>query len=102
MPTINRTHRGSSVSHQETPPSATSTVSRSSSRLSHNGEESFLGLSGPRSKHIELSEENEKWVESMTEKVKQASAEKEKKEKHQAILGDMGKVGSTKRLFRKS
>lgn len=85
---------------QDTPPSATSVGSRASSRSSFNGEDSYLGLSGPRSKQIELSEESEKWVESMTEKVKQASAEKEKKQ--MALLGELGKAGSTKRLFRKN
>jgi hypothetical protein len=36
----------------------------------------------------------------MKEKVRVASAEKEKKEK--ATFGDMGQVGATKRLFKRS
>jgi Growth-Arrest-Specific Protein 2 Domain len=82
----------------ETPPSATS--ARSVSQMSWREEESNLGLAGPRSRKGEISAENAAWVESMKEKVRIASAEKEKKEK--AAFGDMGQVGATKRLFKRS
>ena len=81
----------------ETPPSATS--ARSVSQMSWREEESNLGLAGPRSRKGEISAENAAWVESMKEKVRIASAEK-KKEK--AAFGDMGQVGATKRLFKRS
>ena len=67
--------------------------------MSWREDESSLGLAGPRSRKSEISAENAAWVESMKEKVRIASAEKEKKEK--ATFGDMGQVGATKRLFKK-
>jgi Growth-Arrest-Specific Protein 2 Domain len=82
----------------ETPPSANS--ARSVSQMSWREDESSLGLAGPRSRKGEISAENAAWVESMKEKVRIASAEKEKKEK--ATFGDMGQVGATKRLFKRS
>jgi hypothetical protein len=82
----------------ETPPSATS--GRSVSQMSWREEESSLGLAGPRSRKSEISAENAAWVESMKEKVRIASTEKEKKEK--TTFGDMGQVGATKRLFKRS
>jgi len=81
----------------ETPPSVNS--GRSVSQMSWREDESSLGLAGPRSRKSEISAENAAWVESMKEKVRIASAEKEKKEK--ATFGDMGQVGATKRLFKK-
>lgn len=102
LPVMNRSHRSGSASLLDTPPSATSTTgSRSSSRLDFGGEDGNLGLSGPRSKKVELSEESERWVESMTEKVKKASAEKEKKHM-MGPLGEIGTAGSTKRLFKRN
>ncbi|PQE13863.1 GAS2 domain-containing protein [Rutstroemia sp. NJR-2017a BBW] len=91
----------------QTPPSA---ASRSSSRMSWTEEENGeLGLAGPRGRNKELEERDREWVECMKEKVMMASAEKEKdKEKerkgpggHRQSLGEMDKVGGTKRLFRK-
>lgn len=82
----------------ETPPSTNS--ARSVSQMSAREEETGLGLAGPRSRKGEISAENAAWVESMKEKVRIASAEKEKKEK--AVFGDMGQVGATKRLFKRS
>jgi hypothetical protein len=82
----------------ETPPSVNS--ARSVSQMSWREDESSLGLAGPRSRKGEISAENAAWVESMKEKVRVASAEKEKKEK--ATFGDMGQVGATKRLFKRS
>lgn len=85
---------------------------RSSSRMSWNEEDASLGLAGPKGKKVQISERDQEWVDNMTEKVKLASAEKEK-EKERKIkefkardrktsLGEMDKVGGTKRLFRKS
>ncbi len=111
LPNINR------LSY-ETPPSAagseasssgTGPSHRSSSRLSWTEEDSSLGLAGPKSKKVVISEKDQEWVESMKEKVRQASAEKEKRNREREILsqrktsfGEMEKVGGTKRLFRKS
>lgn len=94
------------------PPSVTarsrsiSTRSRSSSRLSHRGdEEMVLGLAGPRTKNIEMSEEDKAWVEDMKAKVQSASNMSRKVSDSPAIadgkFGDMGKVGGTKRVFKR-
>lgn len=103
----------------ETPPSAAGSEAsststgpsfRSSSRLSWTEEDSSLGLAGPKSKKVTISEKDQEWVESMKEKVRQASAEKEKRNKERESMkesqrkssfGEMDKVGGTKRLFRK-
>jgi hypothetical protein len=96
----------------ETPPSTASTtnnssVERSSSRLSWTEDDSSLGLAGPKSKKVVISERDQEWVESMKEKVRQASAEKERKtregtkEDRRTSFGEMEKIGGTKRLFRK-
>ncbi|CAD6441205.1 31b56d8d-dcbd-4587-a74d-aad772c495a4-CDS [Sclerotinia trifoliorum] len=85
-----------------TPPSA---ASRSSSRLDWNEEDASLGLAGPRGKQKELDQKDLEWVEGMKEKVMMASAEKEKEKRkggHRQSLGEMDKVGATKRLFRQT
>jgi hypothetical protein len=69
---------------------------RSVSRLSWTEEETGLGLAGPNTRPKIISEESQEWVQSMTEKVKQASAEKE--EKSRKSYGELG----SKKLFRKS
>ncbi|PQE09454.1 GAS2 domain-containing protein [Rutstroemia sp. NJR-2017a BVV2] len=94
----------SNANSAQTPPSA---ASRSSSRMSWTEEENGeLGLAGPRGRNKELEERDREWVECMKEKVMMASAEKEKERKgpggHRKSLGEMDKVGGTKRLFRKS
>ncbi|KAG4436191.1 hypothetical protein IFR05_008319 [Cadophora sp. M221] len=135
-------HRTNIIS---TPPSTTSSTSvstqgdrdrdrdrqpRSSSRLSWTSDDTSLplGLAGPKSKNITISERDQEWVESMKEKVRLASAEKEKRERDSGVglnmgmgtgmrgkgegsggsgresrasFGEMEKVGGTKRLFRK-
>ncbi|KAK3685492.1 hypothetical protein B0T22DRAFT_429194 [Podospora appendiculata] len=91
----------------ETPPSGASTRSRSSSRLSWAEEDSSLGMAGPRAKHIEMSEESKAWVESVKEKVRIASSDHKLADPAAAAVladgkfGEMGKVGATKRLFRR-
>jgi hypothetical protein len=90
-------------------------------------ESAVLGMAGPRGKQIQMSEESRAWVESVKEKVRIASGERkppanlsvvgggnnnsggleaslmERGENHlqggKAMFGEMGKVGSTKRLF---
>jgi len=100
------TLRALGPNESSSPPSASSATSRSSSRLSwapeagggSRGDEKELGLAGPKGRKVEMSAENAAWVESMKEKVRQASVEKEKRNS----FGSLGKVGGTKRLFRKS
>ncbi|TPX09666.1 uncharacterized protein E0L32_009139 [Thyridium curvatum] len=98
----------------DTPVSNASGRSRSSSRLSWTEEDSSLGMSGPKAKNIAMSEESRAWVESVKEKVRIASGElKAATSSDQppplppppavsdGRFGEMGKVGGTKRLFRK-
>lgn len=95
------------------------TRSRSSS---WSEEDSSLGLAGPNGRKVEISPESRAWVESVKEKVRLASGERRvsasnpnssfsedrpgsshrSKNVAENRLGDLGKVGSTKRLFRKS
>ncbi|KAK3713695.1 hypothetical protein LTR37_008389 [Vermiconidia calcicola] len=71
-----------------------STGSRPSTASSP-GEAAGLGMAGPRLK-ADLPEQKARWVEGMIERVnKSASVEKEQQQK---FLGDMGKVGSTRRM----
>lgn len=109
-----------------TPPSAASVVSSNgtghsvvsghSTRLTWGEEDSSLGLAGPNAKKIVISERDQEWVESMKEKVKLASAEKERRTRERERLdrehlereqdrrtsfGEIGGAGGVKRLFRK-
>ncbi|KAM7204347.1 hypothetical protein V8F33_001649 [Rhypophila sp. PSN 637] len=102
--------------------STTRSRSRSSSRLSWTEEDSSLGMAGPRAKQVEMSEESKAWVESVKAKVRIASGEPRRVpsqaesipggptpgsrsasliDESRFGLGELGKVGSTKRLFRK-
>lgn len=84
------------------PPSSGSTRSRSSSRLSWTEEDSSLGMAGPKAKNIEMSDESKAWVESVKEKVRIASGERKPPETQaEGKFGELGKVGGTKRLFRR-
>lgn len=97
---------------------------RSSSRLSWvEDDSSFLGLAGPSGRKVEMSEENKAWVESVKEKVRLVSGERrvpslplplplplplQQQQRAQTPddysknkFGELGKVGGTKRLFRK-
>ncbi|KAL2015011.1 hypothetical protein VTK56DRAFT_6534 [Thermocarpiscus australiensis] len=112
-----------------TPPSDASLHSSRSSRVSvgcwdDDGESAALGVAGPRPRQIQMSKESRAWVESVKEKVRIASGERKAlpsitsgggdssndnegletspMEGHagaRAMFGEMGKVGSTKRLF---
>ncbi|EFY85566.1 GAS2 domain containing protein [Metarhizium acridum CQMa 102] len=88
----------------DTPSSEESTRSRPGSRLSwFEDDSSFLGLAGPTGKKVEMSEENKAWVESVKEKVRQVSGERRiPPPDERNRFGDLGRVGGTKRLFRKA
>jgi hypothetical protein len=84
----------------DTPSSEISARSCSSPGLSWTEEDSSLGMAGPRSKNFEMSEESKAWVENVREKVRIASGER-KVSDHVDKFGEIGKVGGTKRLFKK-
>ena len=98
-----KTPAGSMLATDNAPSSAESARSRSSSRRSWvEDDSSFLGLAGPTGKKIEMSEENKAWVESVKERVRLVSGERRASgTEDRNRLGDLGKVGGTKRLFRK-
>ncbi|KAI5461240.1 hypothetical protein BGZ63DRAFT_333816, partial [Mariannaea sp. PMI_226] len=76
--------------------------SRPGSRLDWTEDDSsFLGLAGPTGKKVEMSEENKAWVESVKEKVRLASGER-RIPSTGSQFGELGKVGGTKRLFRRN
>ena len=86
----------------DTPSSEASTRSRSSSRLSWTEEDVSLGMAGPRAKQIEMSDESKAWVESVKEKVRIASSEHKPPEHGSSTnFGEIGKVGGTRRLFKR-
>jgi hypothetical protein len=78
-----------------TPPLASG---RSVSRQGWEGEEAELGLAGPMGRKVEIDEDGKAWVENMKERVRKASAEKEKKNLE---FGALERVGGTKRLFKR-
>jgi len=98
---------GRITEHTPSPPGGRGgSRSRSSSRIDWGEEEVSLGMAGPRAKQIEMSEESKKWVESVKEKVRIASGDLGKVAGDSSLLettkfGEMGKVGSTKRLYRR-
>lgn len=66
---------------------------RSASRMSHPDEDSpSLGLAGPKTKNIDISPRKQAWVDEMMEQARGGNS---------TIMGDIGKVGSTKRVFLK-
>ncbi|EPE02963.1 gas2 domain-containing protein [Ophiostoma piceae UAMH 11346] len=84
------------------PSSGGSGRSRSSSAVSWTEEDSSLGMSGPRAKNIEMSDESKAWVESVKERVRIASGERRTVSGDmEGKFGDIGKVGGTKRVFRR-
>ncbi|KAI1138832.1 hypothetical protein F5Y05DRAFT_382539 [Hypoxylon sp. FL0543] len=86
------------------PTSETSARSRASSHLDWDEEDSSLGLAGPKGKKIDMSDESRAWVESVKEKVRIASGELKAppEQRLDTKFGEMGRVGGTKRLFRKN
>ncbi|POS85380.1 hypothetical protein EPUL_005632 [Erysiphe pulchra] len=106
------------VKNFETPPSGTSSngtmastsvTSDRSSKMSWNEEDFNLGLAGPRSKKMLISDRDQEWIESMKEKVRMASAEKDRRNRERTekarnrglSLDGMDKVGGTRRFFRR-
>ena len=98
-----------------TPGSTESIVSssyplRPSSRLSTNTEDDSpsigLGLAGPRSRRTVVSPTKQAWVDGMVDQARKVSGEKRKtsfkgKKADMGDFGDLGRVGSTKRVFLK-
>ena len=84
-----------------TPTSADSYNSsvRSSSRASWTEEDAPLGLAGPKSRKVEISPQKKAWVDGMLNQARQFSSEKKK-----AVpgVGDLGRAGSTRRVFLKT
>ncbi len=67
-----------------------------SSRFSSTDEDSPLGLAGPKTRRMDVSPSKQAWVDGMLDQARKASAEKKGGE---GDFGDLGKVGSTKRVF---
>ncbi|KAL8827242.1 MAG: hypothetical protein Q9170_007090 [Blastenia crenularia] len=87
----------SEYSHDTRP---TSRDSNASSRRSWVGEDSpSLGLAGPKSRKAVVSPNKQAWVDTMVEKARTGSSEKKKGTRNG--FGDLGIMGSTKRLFMK-
>lgn len=73
--------------------------SNASSRRSWMGDESpSLGLAGPKSRKATVSPNKQAWVDTMVEKARNGSGEKKGARN---AFGDLGIMGSTKRLFMK-
>lgn len=87
---------------EPTPGSTETTHSslRPSSRLSSTDEDSPLGLAGPKTRRKEVSPSKQAWVDEMLDQARKASAEK--KGGAERDFGDLGIVGSTKRVFMRS
>ncbi|KAL8788986.1 MAG: hypothetical protein Q9213_001395 [Squamulea squamosa] len=78
----------------------TSRDSNVSSRHSWTGDESpSLGLAGPKSRKAVVSPNKQAWVDTMIENARNGSSEKKKGTRD--VLGDMGIIGGTRRLFMK-
>jgi hypothetical protein len=91
------------ASRLNTPPSATASS------------EAGLGLAGPKGRKVKISERDAEWVESMKEKVRLASIDKELKDlkqreqkereaarRERGSFGELHRVGGTKRLYKKA
>ncbi|GAB1314179.1 GAR domain-containing protein [Madurella fahalii] len=130
-PSLRQLNNNNNSTTTPSPPGGSSSIrSRASSRISWDEEDSFsLGMAGPRAKQIEMSEESRAWVESVKEKVRLASGEyllgrtpsgpvssSSAQQAQRAIsqeelvlegggtaprFGEIGKVGGTKRVFRR-
>lgn len=115
-PRLPRTPLAYGATRASEPPSSGSASgstgrSRSSSRLSWAEEDSSLGMAGPRSSRKEIPQESLEWVESVKEKVRAASGGSDMArsaaaatagEQGSGKFGELGRVGGTKRLFRKA
>lgn len=87
---------------EPTPGSVESNTSlpRPPSRLSSTDDDSPLGLAGPKTRRKDVSPSKQAWVDGMVDQARKASAEKKKGQ--DGDFGDLGKVGTTKRVFMKS
>ncbi|KAI0166711.1 hypothetical protein GGR52DRAFT_71518 [Hypoxylon sp. FL1284] len=88
----------------ETPSPEAFGRSRESLPMDWDEEDSALGLAGPKGKKVDMNDESRKWVESVKEKVRIASGERPPppEQRLDTKFGEMGRVGGTKRLFRKN
>ncbi|KAI1215059.1 uncharacterized protein F4807DRAFT_19478 [Annulohypoxylon truncatum] len=88
----------------DSPSSQTSARSRSSSHVDWDEEDSSLGLAGPKGRKVDMSDESRAWVESVKEKVRIASGDRipPPEQRLDTKFGEMGKVGGTKRLFKRN
>ncbi|TRX93046.1 hypothetical protein FHL15_006184 [Xylaria flabelliformis] len=125
MPKAPRTPLSKASALQEnanTPASEASVRSRASSHIDWDEEDSSLGLAGPKAaRRREISDESRAWIENVKHKVRLASGERltasasseqlrpsqpsqanGRQRKSLGGFGEIGKVGSTKRLFRKN
>ncbi|CAF9905863.1 hypothetical protein IMSHALPRED_003996 [Imshaugia aleurites] len=76
---------------------------RSSPRLSWAATDEVspsLGLAGPKTKNVDISPSKQAWVDGMLEQARQSGAEK--KGGGESAVGELGKVGSTRRIFFKN
>jgi hypothetical protein len=103
---------GKQEGRYKTTPSGTSSSEERTPSISGEPEEheGGLGLAGPNGKNVRISEKDAEWVQNMKEKVRLASAEKERKQRdreemesrrERAGFRDLDRVGGTKRLFKK-
>ncbi|RDA93465.1 hypothetical protein CP533_2622 [Ophiocordyceps camponoti-saundersi (nom. inval.)] len=83
------------------PSSADSNRSARSSWFEDEDGSSFLGLAGPSGRKVEMTDENRAWVESVKEKVRIASGSASllPAAVQTGRFGELGSVGSTRRLF---
>ena len=79
----------------ETPPGSIDS-SRPGSAHSWKADDSSLGGAGPKKRFVEVSPTKQAWVDGMLDQARNAAAEKK------GDVGDLGKVGSTRRVFLRS
>ena len=84
------------LKHYETTPGSTTDTSRPGSAHSWKADDSSLGGAGPKKKLVEVSPTKQAWVDCMMDQARNAAAETK------GDLGDLGKVGSTRRVFLRS
>ena len=73
---------------------------RTSARVSWTGVDEVspsLGLAGPKTKNVDISPSKQAWVDEMMAQARQSGGEK--KTGGESVVGDLGKVGNTKRVF---
>ena len=92
------------INGPHTPQSDSST--RNSPRSSWAGTEDAspsLGLAGPKTKNVDISPRKQAWVDEMMEQARNGGGtEKKNGGGESSVIGDLGKVGRTKRVFFKS